>query len=206
MKLSLTLVSQQLLCSGFASLHVFEPYLLKPHVTYWWLVLINMLINCYIIYYQMLSDQLKGECPLLIVEWLGEQVKLHNNLFLYNLALVFFFFPPPSSSFLLSGVFLICWLPFFVTHILNTHCRTCYVPPGLYSAFTWLGYVNSALNPVIYTTFNIEFRRAFIKILSCWWKKKARKLKWKWGCELQLQLSCPVFCELWSQTGLSGRN
>ncbi|XP_029699057.1 D(3) dopamine receptor isoform X2 [Takifugu rubripes] len=65
------------------------------------------------------------------------------------------------------GVFLICWLPFFVTHILNTHCRTCYIPPGLYSAFTWLGYVNSALNPVIYTTFNIEFRRAFIKILSC---------------------------------------
>ncbi|KAK5849664.1 hypothetical protein PBY51_013979 [Eleginops maclovinus] len=65
------------------------------------------------------------------------------------------------------GVFLICWLPFFVTHILNTHCRTCYVPPVLYSAFTWLGYVNSALNPIIYTTFNIEFRRAFIKILSC---------------------------------------
>ncbi|KAF3836543.1 hypothetical protein F7725_029101 [Dissostichus mawsoni] len=66
-----------------------------------------------------------------------------------------------------ARVFLICWLPFFVTHILNTHCRTCYVPPGLYSAFTWLGYVNSALNPIIYTTFNIEFRRAFIKILSC---------------------------------------
>ncbi|XP_037312238.1 D(3) dopamine receptor isoform X2 [Pungitius pungitius] len=65
------------------------------------------------------------------------------------------------------GVFLICWLPFFVTHVLNTHCGTCYVPPGLYSAFTWLGYVNSALNPVIYTTFNVEFRRAFIKILSC---------------------------------------
>ncbi|XP_066534119.1 D(3) dopamine receptor [Hoplias malabaricus] len=65
------------------------------------------------------------------------------------------------------GVFLICWLPFFVTHILNTHCRKCYVPPELYSAFTWLGYVNSALNPVIYTTFNIEFRRAFIKILTC---------------------------------------
>ncbi|XP_041924830.1 D(3) dopamine receptor [Alosa sapidissima] len=65
------------------------------------------------------------------------------------------------------GVFLICWLPFFVTHILNTHCRTCYIPPELYSAFTWLGYVNSALNPVIYTTFNIEFRRAFIKILTC---------------------------------------
>ncbi|KAG7273347.1 hypothetical protein CRUP_030245 [Coryphaenoides rupestris] len=67
----------------------------------------------------------------------------------------------------LYGVFLICWLPFFITHILNTHCGTCYIPPTLYSAVTWLGYVNSALNPVIYTTFNVEFRRAFIKILSC---------------------------------------
>ncbi|MBN3281016.1 DRD3 protein, partial [Polyodon spathula] len=65
------------------------------------------------------------------------------------------------------GVFLICWLPFFVTHIVNTHCKQCHVPPEVYSATTWLGYVNSALNPVIYTTFNIEFRRAFIKILSC---------------------------------------
>ncbi|XP_058884401.1 D(3) dopamine receptor-like [Acipenser ruthenus] len=65
------------------------------------------------------------------------------------------------------GIFLICWLPFFVTHIVNTHCKQCYVPPEVYSATTWLGYVNSALNPVIYTTFNIEFRRAFIKILSC---------------------------------------
>ncbi|XP_027724284.1 D(3) dopamine receptor isoform X2 [Vombatus ursinus] len=65
------------------------------------------------------------------------------------------------------GAFIICWLPFFLTHILNTHCQACHVPPKLYSATTWLGYVNSALNPVIYTTFNVEFRRAFLKILSC---------------------------------------
>ncbi|XP_068926130.1 D(3) dopamine receptor isoform X2 [Petaurus breviceps papuanus] len=65
------------------------------------------------------------------------------------------------------GAFIICWLPFFLTHILNTHCQACHVPPELYSATTWLGYVNSALNPVIYTTFNVEFRRAFLKILSC---------------------------------------
>lgn len=75
------------------------------------------------------------------------------------------------------GVFLICWLPFFVTHILNTHCKTCYVPPALYGAFTWLGYVNSALNPIIYTTFNIEFRRAFIKILSCWGMGARQEIK-----------------------------
>ncbi|XP_006265311.1 D(2) dopamine receptor isoform X2 [Alligator mississippiensis] len=64
------------------------------------------------------------------------------------------------------GVFIICWLPFFITHILNIHCN-CNIPPAMYSAFTWLGYVNSAVNPIIYTTFNIEFRKAFMKILHC---------------------------------------
>ncbi|XP_038017536.1 D(2) dopamine receptor isoform X3 [Anomalospiza imberbis] len=64
------------------------------------------------------------------------------------------------------GVFIICWLPFFITHILNMHCD-CNIPPAMYSAFTWLGYVNSAVNPIIYTTFNIEFRKAFMKILHC---------------------------------------
>lgn len=40
-------------------------------------------------------------------------------------------------------------------------------PPGV-SAFlyvTWLGYVNSSLNPLIYTIFNAEYRKAFKKLL-----------------------------------------
>uniref|UniRef100_K7F3E7 D(3) dopamine receptor n=1 Tax=Pelodiscus sinensis TaxID=13735 RepID=K7F3E7_PELSI len=65
------------------------------------------------------------------------------------------------------GTFVVCWLPFFMTHILNTHCQACHITPELYSATTWLGYVNSALNPIIYTTFNTEFRKAFLKILCC---------------------------------------
>ncbi|NXG31458.1 DRD3 protein, partial [Dromaius novaehollandiae] len=65
------------------------------------------------------------------------------------------------------GAFIVCWLPFFLLHILNTHCPSCHVPPALYSASTWLGYMNSALNPIIYTTFNTDFRKAFLKILCC---------------------------------------
>ncbi|KAJ3597357.1 hypothetical protein NHX12_000885 [Muraenolepis orangiensis] len=40
-------------------------------------------------------------------------------------------------------------------------------PPYCPGSVTWLGYLNSAVNPVIYTTFNIEFRKAFQKILHC---------------------------------------
>ena len=38
----------------------------------------------------------------------------------------------------------------------------------LFILTTWLGYVNSALNPIIYTIFNGEFRKAFKKIMVCW--------------------------------------
>lgn len=63
-----------------------------------------------------------------------------------------------------------CWTPFFVVHITRGLCPTCAVPPRLVSAVTWLGYVNSALNPVIYTVFNAEFRSVFRKALRlcCW--------------------------------------
>ncbi|XP_060016897.1 D(4) dopamine receptor [Lagenorhynchus albirostris] len=63
------------------------------------------------------------------------------------------------------GAFLLCWTPFFVVHISRALCPTCAVPPRLVSAVTWLGYVNSALNPVIYTVFNAEFRAVFRKAL-----------------------------------------
>jgi hypothetical protein len=33
------------------------------------------------------------------------------------------------------------------------------------SLCVWLGYINSFLNPIIYTIFNLEFRKAFAKIL-----------------------------------------
>lgn len=37
----------------------------------------------------------------------------------------------------------------------------------LWSILFWLGYLNSALNPVIYTVFNREFRICFKRLLTC---------------------------------------
>jgi dopamine receptor D2 len=42
----------------------------------------------------------------------------------------------------------------------------CNVDPLLLSCFVWLGYINSALNPVIYTIFNVEFRQVFKRMLT----------------------------------------
>ncbi|XP_040018858.1 D(4) dopamine receptor [Gasterosteus aculeatus] len=63
------------------------------------------------------------------------------------------------------GAFLFCWTPFFVLHTMRARCQDCHVPPALMSVVTWLGYVNSALNPVIYTVFNTEFRKFFKNFL-----------------------------------------
>ncbi|NXJ55150.1 DRD4 protein, partial [Spizaetus tyrannus] len=63
------------------------------------------------------------------------------------------------------GAFLFCWTPFFVVHITRALCKSCAIPTQVTSTVTWLGYVNSALNPIIYTVFNAEFRNFFRKVL-----------------------------------------
>uniref|UniRef100_A0A672F217 G-protein coupled receptors family 1 profile domain-containing protein n=1 Tax=Salarias fasciatus TaxID=181472 RepID=A0A672F217_SALFA len=64
------------------------------------------------------------------------------------------------------GVFVLCWFPFFFTYSLQAVCReNCSIPDTLFNIFFWIGYCNSSLNPIIYTIFNRDFRRAFKKIL-----------------------------------------
>lgn len=66
---------------------------------------------------------------------------------------------------LIMGSFIASWLPFFFLYILKPACPRCNIPPIAFSVAFWLGYMNSALNPVIYTIFNKDFRRAFRRIL-----------------------------------------
>ncbi|XP_053735885.1 alpha-2Db adrenergic receptor [Synchiropus splendidus] len=64
------------------------------------------------------------------------------------------------------GVFVLCWFPFFFTYSLHAVCRdSCYIPGTLFNLFFWIGYCNSSVNPIIYTIFNRDFRKAFKKIL-----------------------------------------
>ncbi|XP_064456563.1 5-hydroxytryptamine receptor 2B-like [Ornithodoros turicata] len=66
---------------------------------------------------------------------------------------------------IITGVFVICWLPFFVMVILMTLFTSCQPSKLLFSFFLWLGYANSMINPIIYTIFSPDFRSAFGRIL-----------------------------------------
>ncbi|XP_043925381.1 alpha-2Db adrenergic receptor-like [Protopterus annectens] len=63
------------------------------------------------------------------------------------------------------GVFVLCWFPFFFFYSLQAVCSQCEIPKSLFSFFFWIGYCNSSVNPIIYTIFNRDFRKAFKKII-----------------------------------------
>lgn len=62
------------------------------------------------------------------------------------------------------GAYIVCWLPFFIYTLLVVACESC-VRAELFDAFTWLGYLNSLINPIIYTMSNEDFKKAFHKLL-----------------------------------------
>ncbi|XP_018362242.1 PREDICTED: octopamine receptor beta-3R-like [Trachymyrmex cornetzi] len=78
---------------------------------------------------------------------------------------------------IIMGAFLLCWLPFFLWYLITSLCgEACYCPDTVVSVLFWIGYFNSALNPLIYAYFNRDFRDAFKDTLksalpccaNCW--------------------------------------
>lgn len=68
---------------------------------------------------------------------------------------------------LILGAFVICWLPFFVKEVVVNTCENCQMSPEMSNFLAWLGYINSLVNPLIYTIFNEDFKKAFQKLIRC---------------------------------------
>nr|XP_005897584.1 PREDICTED: alpha-1B adrenergic receptor [Bos mutus] len=64
------------------------------------------------------------------------------------------------------GMFILCWLPFFIALPLGSLFSTLKAPDAVFKVVFWLGYFNSCLNPIIYPCSSKEFKRAFVRILG----------------------------------------
>jgi len=63
------------------------------------------------------------------------------------------------------GAFVICWMPFFVIVTMFAIDHDFSITIEFYKAIKWMEYLNSCLNPIIYTCLNRTYRRAFKKLL-----------------------------------------
>lgn len=67
------------------------------------------------------------------------------------------------------------WIGFFTCYLLRGVVGDAFhIPRKLDAFFFWLGYCNSAINPILYTIFNEDFRKAFQKMLGCYVKRGSR--------------------------------
>ncbi|XP_066297347.1 5-hydroxytryptamine receptor 6-like [Branchiostoma lanceolatum] len=62
---------------------------------------------------------------------------------------------------IILGAFMITWLPFFIANVVRPFCYC--VSGQVFEVLTWLGWLNSALNPIIYPLFMKDFKRVFKK-------------------------------------------
>jgi len=67
---------------------------------------------------------------------------------------------------IILGCFTVCWTPFFVMYVVVQFCSNCNINPHIEMFITWLGYSNSAMNPIIYTVFNRDYQIALKRLFS----------------------------------------
>ena len=65
----------------------------------------------------------------------------------------------------IMGAFTLCFMPYFVLFMVVAFCDGC-ISNSLMTTMTWIGYLNSTMNPFLYPLCNMQFRRKFRKMLN----------------------------------------
>uniref|UniRef100_A0A8C5S223 5-hydroxytryptamine receptor 2A n=1 Tax=Laticauda laticaudata TaxID=8630 RepID=A0A8C5S223_LATLA len=77
-------------------------------------------------------------------------------------------------------LFVVMWCPFFITNVMVAFCKEVCdkdVIEDLLNIFVWIGYLSSAVNPLIYTLFSKTYRSAFVRYIQCHYKEKKKPLQ-----------------------------
>lgn len=78
-------------------------------------------------------------------------------------------------------LFVVMWCPFFVTNVLVVVCDPAVCDAGLMggllNVFVWVGYLSSAVNPLVYTLFNKTYRAAFLRYVRCRYHPEKKPLQ-----------------------------
>ena len=94
-----------------------------------------------------------------MIRYLGSSMQVRNEQKATKVLGVVFF------------TFVFCWTPFFVINftqgLVGREQLSEWISDEALTTFLWLGYISSTINPIIYTVFNRNFRRAFRRLLLC---------------------------------------
>lgn len=78
-------------------------------------------------------------------------------------------------------LFVVMWCPFFITNVLVVVCHRAPCNPevmgDLLNIFVWVGYLSSAVNPLVYTLFNKTYRTAFLRYIRCRYQPEKKPLQ-----------------------------
>ena len=80
-----------------------------------------------------------------------------------------------KNLFILVFAFVICWCPYTLLTLIRALCKQedkC-IPSFMYEITFWLLWLNSTINPLLYSFLHVKFRKAFYRIL-CFYKDKHR--------------------------------
>ncbi|XP_029426383.1 histamine H2 receptor isoform X2 [Nannospalax galili] len=65
------------------------------------------------------------------------------------------------------GAFIICWFPYFTAFVYRGLRGDDAINEVIEAIVLWLGYANSALNPILYAALNRDFRTAYQQLFCC---------------------------------------
>ncbi|XP_069111054.1 5-hydroxytryptamine receptor 6-like [Argopecten irradians] len=78
---------------------------------------------------------------------------------------------------IIVGAFVVTWTPFLIANNIDAYLHV--IPVKVFTAFVWLGYCNSLINPIIYPLFMRDFRKVYKSMFTkcCPYVKKIKSIR-----------------------------